>query len=95
MDFSGEVQESLDAVLHQQDYHISRQVFFQELHKHFARLLPTAKLEQHKLVTLSHDDIVSTYINPALAQLEEHEQSGVRAIRGVCQETQSAFQVSA
>lgn len=80
MDFSGEVQESIAAVLRQQDYRLSRQIFFQELHRHFTRLLPTVKIEQHKLAALSHDDIVSTYINPALAQLEEHEQDTTRAI---------------
>ena len=80
MDFSGEVQQSLDAVLRQQDYLQSRKVFFQELQKHFARLLPAAKLDQHKLAALSHDDIVSTHINPTLAQLKNHEQEVVRAI---------------
>ena len=80
MDFSGEVQKSLDAVLRQQDYQQSRKVFFQELQKHFARLLPAAKLDQHKLATMSHDDIVNTHINPALARLDEHEQQTVQAI---------------
>ena len=43
MDFSGEVQQSLDAVLRQQDYQQSRKVFFQELQKHFARLIASKK----------------------------------------------------
>ncbi len=81
MDFSGEVQASIEAVLRQQDYQLSRKIFFQELHQHFARLLPHTKLKPHKLAALSYHDIVSTHINPALAQLEDHEQDTVRAIK--------------
>ena len=81
MDFSGEVQESLNAVLRQQDYQTSRQVFFQQVHKHITRLSATKKIEQHKLTIMSHDDMVSNYIKPALLQLEEHEQATVQAIK--------------
>lgn len=80
MDFTGEVQESLNNVLRQQDYLQSRKVFFQEVQKHLMRLSPTAKLEQHKLAMLSHDDIINAHIRPALVKLEEHEQDTVRAI---------------
>ena len=80
MDFSGEVQESLNNVLRQQDYLQSRKIFFQEVHKHLTRLSPNAQLQQHKLAMLSHDDIVSTYINPALTELQDNEDKTVQAI---------------
>ena len=80
MDFSGEVQESLNQALRQQDYLQSRKVFWQEVHKHLTRLTPTAQLRQHKLARLSHDDIVSTYINPALTALENNENQTIQAI---------------
>ena len=80
MDFSGEVQNSINTVLRQQDYHISRKVFFQEVHKHLTRLSPKQSIDRRKLAKMSHDDIVSTYIKPALAKLEEHEQETVQAI---------------
>ena len=80
MDFSGEVQASINNILRQQDYLHSRKVFFQEVHKHLTRLLPTTQLSQHKLATMSHDDMVSTYINPALTKLEDNEDKTVQAI---------------
>ena len=78
MDFSGEVQDSLNDVLRQQDYQRSRQVFFSQVYRHLSRL--DKKAQQHKLATMSHDDIVSTYINPALAALKDNEEKTVQSI---------------
>ena len=80
MDFSGEVQESLGAVLQSQDYRQSRLVFFQELKKHLARLSPTKQPKILDLTRTGKDDIVRTYVNPALALLDEDKSVTVQAI---------------
>ena len=80
MDFSGEVQESLGAVLQSQDYRQSRLVFFQELKKHLARLSPTAQPRVLDLTSAGKDDIVRTYINPALARIDADKSAVVQAV---------------
>ena len=65
-DFSGEFQQSLGAILQARGYGQSRGVFFTELARHLQRLVPQQPPSVQTLRLLSQDDIVRTYVNPAL-----------------------------
>lgn len=66
-DFSGEFQQSLAAILQARGYEQSRMVFFNELARHLQRLVPHQPANAQVLRLSSQDDIVRTYVNPALA----------------------------
>ena len=72
-DFSGEFQQSLAAVLQARGYGQSRAVFFGELARHLHRLTPTQAPNAHALQLTGQDDIVRTYVNPALAKARARE----------------------
>ena len=64
-DFTGEFQQSLAAIMQAKGYAQSRMVFFKELAQHLQRLAPQRTLHAQTLSSISQDDIVRTYINPA------------------------------
>ncbi len=69
-DFSGEFQQSLAAILQTRTYPQGREVFFSELARHLQRLTPQFSPSAQVLRLTSQDDIVRTYVNPALAGAE-------------------------
>ncbi len=80
-DFSGEFQQSLAAVLQARGYSQSRTVFFNELARHLQRLSPAHPPSAQGLRLTSQDDIVRTYINPALAAARTLEHDAAHAVQ--------------
>ena len=80
-DFSGEFQQSLAAVLQARGYAQSRMVFFHQLARHLQRLVPQRPPSAQDLRFISQDDIVRTYVNPALATARTLESDAAHAVQ--------------
>ena len=80
-DFSGEFQQSLAAVLQARGYAQSRVVFFHQLARHLQRLVPQRPPKAQDLRFISQDDIVRTYVNPALATARTLESDAAHAVQ--------------
>ena len=80
-DFSGEFQQSLAAVLQARGYGQGRMVFFNELARHLQRLRPQKPINAQVLPRFSQDDIVRTYINPALSAARTLESDAAHAVQ--------------
>ena len=80
-DFSGEFQQSLAAMLQARGYGQSRAVFFGEIARHLQRLTPKPAPNAHTLQLMGQDDIVHTYVNPALAKARTLESDAAHAVQ--------------
>ena len=96
-DFSGEFQQSLATILQTRTYAQGREMFFNELARHLQRLAPRSPPTAQVLRLTSQDDIVRTYVNPALAATQksgkEAEHSGASKQQGVSEHSDATLAV--